>query len=198
MNYLAGSQFIFVFLIYFLPLTFGTVALPSFFFGQGYSSLAFLIEFFSFTASILAGICFSLFLGSFGFVIGISLGAFLGLVFGIFITNRKFGRELFSKSKESFLIIIIAGLLCGLFFFGFYIFTLVIVLENFILKLLVLGGFFICFYILYLIILVKIKLIRYQEISYFIREFQKIPLLNRVLNFIINIWKKLRNRNDDS
>ena len=198
MNYLVGSQFILVFLIYYLPLTFGAVALPSFFFGQGYSSLAFLIDFFSFTASILAGICFSLFLGSFGFVIGISLGAFLGLVFGIFITNRKFGRELFSKSKESFLIVIIAGLLCGLFFFGFFIFTLVIVLENFIFKLLVLGGFFICFYILYLIILVKIKLIRYQEISYFIREFQKIPLLNGVLNFIINIGKKLRKRNDDS
>ena len=197
MDYLAGSQFISVFLIYYLPLTIGMVAVPSFFFGQGHPSLAFLIDFFSFSVSILAGICFSLFMGSFGFAIGISLGACLGLVFGIFITNRKFGKDLFSKSKESILIVVIAGLLCGLFFVGFYFLTQMIVLENFIFKLLLVGGVFVCFYILFLIVLIRVNLIRSQEISYFIREFQKIPLVNRILHFIFIIEKKLRKRNDD-
>lgn len=198
MNYLVGSQFILVFLIYYLPLTIGMVAVPSFFFGQGHSGLSFLIEFFSFSASIILGICLSLVLGSFGFAIGISLGAFFGLIFGIFITNRKFGKELFSNSRELILIVIIAGILCGLFFIGYYFFTLIIVLDNFIIKLLVLGGIFVCFYILFLIIIIRVNLLRYNEMSYFIREFQKIPLLNRVLKFIVNIGKKLWKRNTDS
>ncbi len=197
LNYLVGSQFISVFLIYFLPLTIGMVAIPSFFFSQGNQSLAFLIEFFSFIASILLGIWFSLFLGAFGFAIGISFGAFLGLVFGIIITNRKFGKELFSKTKESILIVVIAGLLCGLFFVSFYFFNLMIVLENPILKLLVIGGVFVCFYILFLIVLIRVNLLRHQEISYFIQEFQKIPIVNKVLNFIVIIGKKLWKRNDD-
>jgi len=198
MNYLVGSQFISVFLIYYLPLTIGMVALPSFFFGQGHSGLSFLIEFFSFSTSIILGICLSLVLGSFGFAIGISLGAFLGLIFGIFITNRKFGKELFSNSRESILIVIIAGILCGLFFIGYYYFTLMIILENFIIKLLVLGGMFVCFYILFLIILIRVHLVRYHEMSYFIREFQKIPLVNKILNFILSLGKKLWKRNDTS
>ena len=198
MKYLAGTQFISVFIVYFLPLTIGMVALPSFFFGQGYSGLSFLIEFFSFSASIILGICLSLVLGSFGFAIGISLGAFLGLIFGIFITNRKFGKELFSNSRELILIVIIAGILCGLFFIGYYFFTLMIVLENFIIKLLVLGGMFVCFYILFLIILIRVHLLRYNEMSYFIREFQKIPLVNKVLHPIVTLGKKLWKRNDTS
>ena len=196
MKYLASSQFISVFLFYFLPLTIGMAAIPTFFFSQGYQNLAVLIEFFSFSVSILAGICFSLFLGSFGFAIGISLGAFLGLVFGIFLTNRKFGKGLFSKTKESILIIVIAGLLCGFFFVGYYFFTSVIMLENPILKLLVLGGVFVCFYILFIILLIQINIIRYQEISYFIQEMQKIPLVNRVLPFVIIIGKKFWKRHN--
>ncbi len=198
MNYLAGTQFISVLFVYILPLTIGMVALPSFFYGQGYSGLSFLIEFFSFSASIILGICFSLVLGSFGFAIGISLGAFLGLIFGIFITNRKFGKELFSNSRELILIVIIAGILCGLLFIGYYFFTLMIVLENFIIKLLVLGGMFVCFYILFLIIIIRVNLLRYNELSYFIREFQKIPLVNKILNFIVSLGKKLWKRNDTS
>jgi len=198
MNYLTGTQFISVFLVYFLPLTIGMVAVPSFFYGQGYSGLSFLIEFFSFSVSIIMGIFLTLVLGSLRFVIGISLGAFLGLIFGIFITNRKFGKELFSKSGEWILIVIIAGILCGLFFIGYYYFTVMIMLENFIIKLLVLGGIFVCFYILFLIILIRVKLLRYHEMSYFIREFQKIPLVNKVLHFIVTFGKKLWKRNDTS
>ncbi|MFX1303226.1 MAG: oligosaccharide flippase family protein [Promethearchaeota archaeon] len=198
LNYLAGSQFISVFLIYFLPLTIGMVAVPSFFFSQGYQNLAFLIEFFSFSVSILLGICFSLFLGGgFGFAIGIPLGAILGLIFGILMTNQKFGKELFSKTKESILIIVIAGLLCGLLFGGFYLFNLMIVLENPILKLLIIGGIFVCFYILLLIVLIRVNLIRYQEISYLIQEFQNIPIFNRILHFIFIIGKKLWKKKDD-
>jgi len=197
-NYLVGSQFISLFLIYFLPLTVGMVAVPAFFFSQGHQNLAFLIEFFSFSVSILLGICFLLFLGGFGFAIGISLGACLGLVFGIFMTNRKFGKELFSKTKESILIVVIAGVLSGLFFICYYFFSLIIVLENPILKLLVIGGMFICFYVLLIIILIKIKFIKYQEILYFIREFQKIPFFNKILRFIVIIGKKLWKRNNDS
>ncbi|MBA7713973.1 hypothetical protein ES703_122986 [subsurface metagenome] len=198
MNYLAGTQFISAFFVYFLPLTIGMVALPSFFFGQGYSGLSFLIEFFSFSISIILGIFLSLVLGSFGFAIGISLGAFLGLIFGIFITNRKFGKELFSNSGEWILIVIIAGTLCGLFFIGYYYFTLMIMLENFFIKLLVLGVMFVCFYILFLVILIRVNLLQYQEMSYFIREFQKIPLVNKILNFIVSLGKKLWKRNDTS
>lgn len=197
LNYLVGSQFISVFLIYFLPLTIGMVAVPSFFFSQGKQSLAFLIEFFSFSASILLGICFSLFLGGFGFSIGISFGACLGLVIGIIITNRKFGKELFSKTKESIFIVVIAGVLCGLFFIGYYFFNKMIVLENPILKLLLIGGLFVCFYILFIILLIRANLIKYQEISFFIHEFQKIPIVNRVLNAIVRIGKKLWKRNND-
>ena len=197
MNYLVGSQFISVFLIYYLPLTIGMVALPSFFFGQGYSGLSFLIEFFSFSASIILGICLSLVLGSFGFAIGISLGAFLGLIFGIFITNRKFGKELFSNSRELILIVIIAGILCGLFFIGYYFFTLMIVLENFIIKLLVLGGMFVCFYILFLIIIIRVNLLRYNEMSYFIREFQKIPIINKILPILGLIAEKIMKKRDE-
>ena len=198
MNYLAGTQFISIFFVYFLPLTIGMVALPSFFFGQGYSRLSFLIEFFSFSASIILGIFLSLFLGSFGFAIGISLGAFLGLIFGMFITNRKFGKELFSNSMELILIVIIGGILCGIFFIGYYFFTLMIALENFVFKLLVLGGMFVCFYILFLIIIIRVKLLRYNEMLYFIREFQKIPLGNKVLNCIVSLGKKLWKRKDTS
>jgi O-antigen/teichoic acid export membrane protein len=197
-NYLVGSQFIAVFLIYFLPLTIGMVAIPAFFFSQGYQNLAFLIEFFSFSASILLGVSFLLFLGGLGFAIGISLGACLGLAFGIFMTNRKFGKELFSKTKESILIVVIAGVLSGLFFVLFYFFSMIIVLENPILKLLVIGGLFVCFYFLLIIILIRINYIKYQEISYFIREFQKVPLFNKVLRFIVIIGKKLWKGNDDS
>ncbi len=197
-NYLAGTQFISVFFVYFLPLTIGMVALPSFFFGQGYSSLSFLIEFFSFSASIILGISFSLVLVSFGFAIGISLGAFLGLIFGIFITNRKFGKELFSNSRELILIVIIAGILCGLIFIGYYFFVLMIVLENFFIKLLVLGGVFVIFYILFLGIIIRVNLLKYNELSYFIREFQKIPLVNKVLNLIVSLGKKLWKKNDIS
>ncbi len=191
MNYLAGAQFISVFFVYFLPLTIGMVALPSFFYGQGYSGLSFLIEFFSFSASIIFGIFLSFVLGSFGFAIGISLGAFLGLIFGIFITNRKFGKELFSNSGEWILIVIIGGALGGLFFIGYYYFNLMIMMENFFIKLLVLGGFFVCFYILFLFILIRFNLFKYHEASYFIREFQKIPVVNKILNFTIVIGKKL-------
>ena len=198
MNYLAGTQFISVFLVNFLPLTIGMVALPSFFFTQGYSGLSFLIEFFSFSISIILGIFLSLFLGSFGFAVGLSLGAFFGLIFGIFITNRKFGKELFSNSWEWFLIVIIAGVLCGLFFISYYYFTLMIMLENFFIKLLILGGMFVCFYILFLIILIRVNLLRYDEMSYFVREFQKIPLVNKVMPFIVTLGKKLFKRNDTS
>ena len=198
MNYLAGTQFISVFLVYFLPLTIGMVALPSFFFTQGYSGLSFLIEFFSFSTSIILGIFLSLFLGSFGFAIGLSLGAFLGLIFGIFVTNRKFGKGLFSNSREWILIVIIAGALCGLFFIGYYYFTLMIMLENFLIKLLILGGMFVCFYILFLIILIRVNLLRYDEMSYLVREFQKIPLVNKVMPFIVTLGKKLFKRNNTS
>ena len=196
-NYLAGTQFISVFLVYFLPLTIGMLAVPSFFFGQGYSGLSFLIEFLPFSASVILGIFFSLVLGSLGFAIGISLGAFLGLIFGIFITNRKFGKELFSNSRELILIVIIAGILCGFFFLGYSFFTLMIVLENFFIKLLVLGGVFVCFYTLFLIILIRVNLLSYNEVSYFIREFQKIPVVNKVLNFILIIGKKLWKKTPD-
>ena len=196
MNYLAGTQFISVFFVYFLPLTIGMVALPSFLFSQGYSGLSFLIEFFSFSTSIILSIFLSLVLGSFGFAIGISLGAFLGLIFGIFIANRKFGKELYSNIGEWILIVVIAGVICGLFFIGYYYLTLMIVLENFFIKVLILGGMFLCFYILFIIILIRVNLLRYHEMSYFIREFQRIPLVNKLLHFIVIFGKKLRKRDD--
>jgi len=197
MNYLAGTQFISVFFVYFLPVTIGMVALPSFFFGQGYSGFSFLIEFFSFSISIFFGIFLSLFLGSIGFAIGISLGAFLGLIFGIFITNWIFGKELFSKSGEWIMIVGIAGILCGFFFVGYYFFTMMIRLENIIIKLLILGGTFVCFYILFLIILIRVNLLRYHEVLYFIQEFEKIPVVNKIMHIIVYIGKKLWKRNDD-
>jgi O-antigen/teichoic acid export membrane protein len=192
-GYFAGMQFISVFFIYFLPLTIGMVALPSFFFGQGYSGLSFLIEFLSFSISIILGIIFSLVFGSFGFVIGISLGAFLGLIFGILITNRKFGKELFSNSWELILIVIIAGALCGLFFIGYSFLTL----ENIFIKLLILGGTFVCFYILFLIILIWVNLLRDDEMSYFIQEFQNIPILNKILHFIATFGKIFRKKKNE-
>ena len=198
MNYLTGVQFISIFFIYFLPLTIGMIGLPSFFFGQGYSGLSFLIEFFSFSTSITFGIFLSIVLGSFGFAIGISLGAFSGLIFGILITNRKFGKELFSNSRELILIVIVAGFLCGFFFIAHYFFTLMILLENFIFKLLILGGMFVCFYILFIIILIRLNLLRYNEVSYFIREFQKIPFINKVLGVIVTVGKKFWKKNDNS
>jgi len=197
-SYLAGTQFISIFFVYFLPLTIGMIALPSFFFSQGYSGLSFLIEFFPFGMSVILGVFLSPILGSLGFVIGISLGAFLGLIFGIFITYWKFGKELFSKSWEWFLIVIIAGALCGLFFIGYSFFTQMIMLENIFIKLLILGGMFVCFYILFFIILIWVNLLRDDEMSYFTREFQNIPIINKVLQLIVTFGKKLRNRNDTS
>ena len=190
-NYIASIQFIVVFLIYFLPITIGIFAIPVFFFSQGHSGYAFFLEFFSFIVSIISSIFFSFFIGSFGFAIGICFGPFLGLIFGIFITNRKFGKELFSKIKESILILVIASLLCGLFFFGSYFFNLIIVLDSPILELLILGAFFLCFYFMFIIILLKLNLITYKEMLYFIGEFQKIPLINKVLPFIVKLGKKL-------
>jgi len=197
MNYLASSHFISIFLISYLPLTIGMVAIPSFLFGQGYPRFAFLIDLVSFIASILFSISFSIFLGSLGFAIGISLGAFLGVVFGILVTNQKFGKGLFSNNKRSILIIVIAGLLCGLLFISFYYFTQWIVLDNPFLKLFILGLVFVCYYILFLIILIRTKLVRYDEMAFFIQEFQNIPVINRILRFIAVIAKKiLKKRND--
>ena len=184
-------QFISVFLISFFPLALGLFALPSFFFSQGYPGLALLIEFTSFIVSSILSICFSIIMGSFGFVIGISFGPFIGLLLGILITNRKFGKELFSNIKASILILVIANLLCGLLFVGFYFLNLIILLNNPILTLLELGVFFLSFYFMFIIILLKLNLIRYKEMLFFINEFQKIPLFNRILPFIINIGKKM-------
>ncbi|KKN58108.1 hypothetical protein LCGC14_0555410 [marine sediment metagenome] len=197
-NYIDSTQFIMVFLIYFLPVTIGIFAIPIFFYGQGHSGFAFFIEFFSFIASIVSSIFFSIFLGSFGFVIGICFGAFLGLIFGILITNRKFGKELFSKIKESILILVIASLLCGLFFLVSHFFNLITVLDSAILKLLVLGAFFLCYYLMFIIILLKFNLITYKEMIYFVGEFEKIPLFNKVLPFIVNLGKKLWKKNNNS
>ena len=197
LNYLASSPFISVFLISYLPLTIGMVAIPSFFFGQGYPRLAFLIDFVSFIASTLFAIIFSFILGSLGFAIGISLGAFLGVIFGIFATNRTFGKGLFSKNKKSILIIVIAGLLCVFLFVSFYFFTKWIVLENPFLKLLILGLVFVCYYILFLIILIRTRLVRYDEMVFFIQEFQKIPVINRILRFIAVIAKKILKKKND-
>ena len=198
MKYLTGTQFISIFFVFFLPITIGMVALPPFLYGQGHSNLSLLIEFFSFSASIILGIFLSLVLGSIGFFIVLFLFSFLGFIFGIFITNRKFGKELFSNSRELILIDIIAGIVCGLLFIVYYYFTLIIVLENFIFKLLVLGGMFVFFYLLFLIIIIQINLLKYNEVSYFIHEFRKIPGANKVLNFIIIIGKKLWKPNEDS
>jgi O-antigen/teichoic acid export membrane protein len=191
--YLAGTQFISVFFIYFLPLTIGMLALPSFFFSQGYSGLSFLIEFVSFSISIILGVFLSFVFGSLGFAIGISLGAFLGFIFGIIITYRKFGKELFSNSGEWILIIIIAVLLCGVFFFGYSFLNL----ENIFIKILILGSIFICFYILFLIILVWVDLLRDDEMSYFIREFQNIPIVNKILHFIVVFGKIFRKKKNE-
>ncbi|KKK91352.1 hypothetical protein LCGC14_2713830, partial [marine sediment metagenome] len=157
LNYLASSHFISVFLISYLPLTIGMVAIPSFFFGQGHPRIAFLIDLISFISSILFGISFSFILGSLGFAIGITIGTFLGVIFGIFATNRKFGKELFSINKISILINVIAVLLCGLLYISFHFFTQWIMLKNSFLKLLVLGLIFLCYYILFLIILMRLK-----------------------------------------
>lgn len=196
-NYLASSQFIAIFLISYLPLTIGMVAIPTFFFGQGHPRLAFIIDFISLISSILFGILFSIILGSLGFAIGISLGAFLGIIFGIFATNRIFGKELFSKNKKSILIIVIAGLLCGFLFISYYLFTQWIVLENPFLKLLILGLVFVCYYILFLIILIRTKLVRYDEMAFFIQEFQNIPVINRILRFIAVIAKIILKEKSD-
>ncbi|KKK53623.1 hypothetical protein LCGC14_3092930, partial [marine sediment metagenome] len=126
-NYIASIQFISIFLISFFPLALGLFALPLFFFSQGYPGLALLIEFTSFIVSSILSICFSIIMGSFGFVIGISFGPFLGLLLGILITNRKFGKELFSNTKNSILILVIANLLCGSLFIGFYFFNFILV-----------------------------------------------------------------------
>jgi len=197
-NYIDSIQFISVFLISFFPLALGLIALPLFLFSQGYPGLALLIQFTSFIVSSILSICFSIIMGSFGFVIGISIGPFLGLLLGILITNRKFGKELFSNIKDSILILVIANLLCGSLFIGFYFFNFIIVLNNTILKLLELGVFFLFFYFVFIVILIKLNLIRYKEMLFFIEEFNKIPILKKVLPTIINIGKKLWKRNDDS
>ncbi len=197
LKYLASSYFISIFLISYLPLTFGMLAIPPFLFGQGHPRFAFLIDFVSLIASILFGISFSFFLGSLGFVIGISLGAFLGIIFGIFAINRKFGKELFSNNKRSILILVIAVLLCGFLFIIFNFLTQMLILENFLLKLLILGLIFVCYYLLFLIILIQTKLIRYEEMTFLIQGFQKIPVINRILHFIAILAKKiLRKKNN--
>ena len=197
LNYTIGSQFISFFLVFYLTLTIGMIAIPTLFFGQGYSNLAFLIEFISFIASIICGICLSLYMGTLGFTIGISLGAFFGLFVGIITTNRIFGKELFSKYKESIFIIIIGLVLCGFFLIIFNFLTFVFVLNNIILKLIVIGGTFVFFYILFLIVLIRVNLIKYEEMSFFIREFQKFPFINRFIPFFFKIGKKIwKNENN--
>ena len=197
MDYMIGSQFISLFLVFYLTLTIGMIAIPTFFFGQGYSSLAFLIELISFIASIICGICLSLLMGSLGLIIGITLGAFFGLFIGIFMTNRIFGKELFSKNRESIFIIIIGLVLCGFFLIIFNFLTFVFVLNNIILKLVVIGGTFFFYYILFLIVLIRVNLIKYEEMSFFIREFQNFPFINRFIPFFFKIGKKIwKNENN--
>lgn len=197
LNYFIGTQFISFFLVSYLALTIGMIAIPTLFFGQGYSNLAFLIEFISFIASIICGIYLSLFMGSLGFTIGISLGAFFGLLVGIFMTNRIFGKEMFSKNRESIFIIIIGLILCGFFLIIFnFLTSFVFVIDNIIFRLIVIGGTFVFFYILFLIILIRVNLIKYEEMSFFIQEFQKFPLINRVMHFFFKIGKKMwKNKN---
>lgn len=192
LNYIIGSHFISFFLVSYLTLTIGMIAIPTLFFGQGYSNLAFLIEFISFISSIIFGICLSLFMGSLGFTIGISLGAFFGLFVGFFMTNRIFGKELFSKFRESIFIIIIGLVLCGFFLIIFnFLTSFVFVINNIILRLIVIGGTFVFFYILFLIVLIRVNLLKYEEMSFFIREFQKFPLINRFIHFFFKIGKKM-------
>jgi len=186
-NYSASSQFISTFLISFFPLAFGMNVIPPFFFGQKKPRLAFHIEFLSFVFSISLAILFSLIFQSNGYAFGISLGAILGLIFGLFLLKKKFGRTLLSEGRQISLTILISGVLSFIMLLGYLLVEKFIVLNNEFMILLICGLAFILYYFSYFLVLIRINLINYTEIKFFMQEFQKIPLLNKFLPTLIKV-----------
>jgi len=171
--------------------------LSALFYGQGFPKLSFLIDFFPFILSSFLGITFSILFGSLGFAIGLSLGSILGFFVNIVISNKKFGKELFSKSLELIYLVLIVGGLCGFFFFLFRFFQLDFMISNTYLKLIAIFITFICIYFFYLIISIRVNLNKYKEIEYFVNVFNKIPIINKILPYIAKFAYKLSNKNNN-
>ena len=196
MKYSVGTQFISIYFISYLPLSIGMGTLSAFFYGQGFRNLSFLIDFFPFILSSILGIIFSVLFGSLGFAIGLSLGSILGFAFDIILSNKKFGKILFSKSLELIYLIVIVFGLCGFFFILFRFFQLDFIINNTYLKLIAVFITFICFYFFYVIISIRVNLIKYIEIEYFVNVFNKIPMVNKILPYIAKFAYKLSKKNN--
>ena len=190
MKYKNSWQFISIFLISFLPLTFGMIALPSFFFSQENSLFPFLLDFIPLILSIFLSILFSFILEGIGFALGISFGSFLGFLFAIIITNKKFNKDLFSKINQSIQITLINFFLSIGFFIMFNFFKSLIGISLPFIDLLGIGVIFVCYYLFFLFIIIQINFLTYDEISYFINEFKKIPLINRFLPILEKLINK--------
>ena len=194
-KYAISVPFNSLFLSSFIPLTIGMMVVPPFLFGQRLTRLAFLVDFVSVAASVTLAVILSIPFGGLGYALGISLGAVLGLFFAIFITHKIYGK-LFPRIRDILLIVFIAGILCLFLYLAYYFFINLLLLNDQILRLLISGFFFISYCFLYLVVLIRLKLIKYNEITYFLQEFQKIPVFNKVFLLIAKLVKKLSyNRN---
>ena len=189
-NYAISVPFNSLFLSSFIPLTIGMMVVPPFLFGQRLTRLAFLVDFISVAASVSLAVILSISFGGLGYALGISLGAVIGLLFAMFITHKIYGK-LFPRIREILFIVIIAGILCLCLYISYSFFINMFLLRDQILRLIISGFIFLLYSFLYLVILIRLKLIKYTEITYFLKEFQKIPIFNKIFLIIVKLVKKM-------
>jgi hypothetical protein len=113
----------------------------------------------------------------------------LGLIVGFLILKKEFGKNFISEGKEISLTIIISGVLGFIMLFGYQLLEQIIVVNNELLALLNCGLLFIIYYFFYFLLLIRMNLKNYTEIKFFMQEFQKIPILNKLLPVMIKVAK---------
>ncbi|MFX1392814.1 MAG: oligosaccharide flippase family protein [Promethearchaeota archaeon] len=190
-DYLEAAPFISIYFCAFLFVSFGSISIPAFFNGQQKTKEVLFIQLIFLISSTCLALLFISYFGSLGIMVGLVLGELLSVIYGNIRIRKTYGNILFKNLKN------IVGVLLIAILIGILIFILKNYLLNFYnikevaFKILFLLILLFLYGIIFLITIGALSLISIGEINFFVKSFDKFPLINKIIKFLAFFMKKL-------
>ncbi|MFW9829023.1 MAG: oligosaccharide flippase family protein [Candidatus Thorarchaeota archaeon] len=187
-NYLSAAPYISLYFFNYLFVSFGSISIPALFLGQKKTKYVLYIELIKLAGGIIFSIILLNFLNSIGIMIGIFIGSILGTIIGNIFIIFKLDKRLFDYFKMnlvSFFMNIILGSL--IFLIKMIFVNIKSIYFNLLIDLVLI--------LIYLIILSLVSfyfnIINEKELEAINNHFAFIPVINKIINFISKIQKKM-------
>jgi len=193
LKYEIASPFISLYFVIFTMISFGSISIPAFFFGQKRTKYIFYIEVIKLTSGIIFSIIIINLIGSIGIMLGIIIGATISVIYSNLLLLRKYGYGLLSEFKKNLGIFIIALILGGFVYIIKMLIKEIILINSYIyyfIILLILAFLYIAFYYLLLGLL---SLLTEEELNFFSKSFERVPIIGKIICKLFNFEKKILN-----